>query len=68
MQDRFIAQGKLLAEANQELFDLQTERKAYQHKIDRLHDYETQIQQFLAVRKTWYLHDFWLCVMLISRP
>lgn len=56
---RFTAQGKLLSEATKDVFDLKTQRKANQHKIDRLHDYEAQIQHFLEVRKIWCV--FWSC-------
>jgi hypothetical protein len=55
-----------LAEANNEVFDLQTQRKANQHKIDRLHDYESQIQQFLAVRKTWYFFNPFHAHLILS--
>ena len=62
LQARFTAQGKLLAEATKEVFELQTQRKADQHKIDRLNDYETQIKHFLEVRRIW-------CVILYThRP
>ncbi|KAF9533539.1 hypothetical protein CPB83DRAFT_480311 [Crepidotus variabilis] len=53
LKAHFEAQAKLLADATKEVFELQTQRKANQHKIDRLHDYEAQISQFLKVRKTW---------------
>ncbi|KAJ6496556.1 hypothetical protein C8R47DRAFT_1114575 [Mycena vitilis] len=49
----FQAQGTLLAEATKDLFALQTEKKESQHKIDRLHDYERQIEQHLKVQRLW---------------
>jgi len=36
------------------VFDLQTQRKENQHKIDRLQDYERQIEQHLKVQRLWY--------------
>lgn len=53
MQDRFVAQGKLLAEATKELFELQTQKKETQHKIDRLRDYELQIEQHVKMQRLW---------------
>ncbi|KIY68612.1 hypothetical protein CYLTODRAFT_421458 [Cylindrobasidium torrendii FP15055 ss-10] len=53
----FEAQGKLLAEANQGLFVLQTTMKEYQPKVDRLRDYERQIERHLTVQKLW--EDDW---------
>ncbi|KAJ7105763.1 hypothetical protein C8R43DRAFT_1100098 [Mycena crocata] len=49
----FEAQGTLLADASQEVFKLQTQQKESQHKIDRLHDYERQIEQHLKVQRLW---------------
>ncbi|KAJ7136538.1 pyrroline-5-carboxylate reductase dimerization-domain-containing protein [Mycena crocata] len=49
----FEAQGTLLAGASQEVFKLQTQQKESQHKIDRLHDYERQIEQHLKVQRLW---------------
>ncbi|KAJ7219154.1 hypothetical protein GGX14DRAFT_590318 [Mycena pura] len=49
----FEAQGKLLAEASKEVFGLQTQIKESQHKIDRLHDYEYQIEQHIKVQRLW---------------
>ncbi|KAJ7905364.1 hypothetical protein B0H14DRAFT_2659988 [Mycena olivaceomarginata] len=49
----FDAQGTLLAEAAQEVLALQTQKKESQHKIDRLHDYERQIEQHLKVQRLW---------------
>ncbi|KAF9566237.1 hypothetical protein CPC08DRAFT_703975 [Agrocybe pediades] len=47
----FEAQGKLLGDATKQVFDLSTQRKENQHKVDRLHDYERQIQQLVNVQK-----------------
>lgn len=55
MQDSFIAQSKLLSAANHQVFDLKTEIKANQHKVDRLHDYERQIEQFIKLQRLWYV-------------
>ncbi|KAF8162891.1 hypothetical protein B0H34DRAFT_693349 [Crassisporium funariophilum] len=52
-QALFVAQGKLLADATKEVFDLQTQRKEVQHKIDRLRDYERQIDQHIKVQRMW---------------
>ncbi|KIM49478.1 hypothetical protein M413DRAFT_109137 [Hebeloma cylindrosporum] len=52
-QALFVAQGRLLADASKEVFDLQTQRKENQHKIDRLQDYERQIEQHLKVQRLW---------------
>ncbi|KAI4524385.1 hypothetical protein K525DRAFT_235719 [Schizophyllum commune Loenen D] len=49
----FEAQGKLLAEANQTVFDLRTQILSNQHKIDRLHDYEAQIEQHVKMQRLW---------------
>lgn len=56
MQARFAAQGKLLAEATKELFELQTQKKETQHKIDRLRDYERQIDQHIKIQRLWYVN------------
>jgi sigma54-dependent transcription regulator len=55
IQARFTAQGKLLAEATKELFELQTQKKETQHKIDRLRDYERQIEQHIKIQRLWYV-------------
>ncbi|KAJ7285718.1 hypothetical protein C8J57DRAFT_1285608 [Mycena rebaudengoi] len=52
-QALFEAQGLLLAEATKEVFELQTQKKESQHKIDRLHDYERQIEQHMKVQQLW---------------
>ncbi|EGO20906.1 hypothetical protein SERLADRAFT_452048 [Serpula lacrymans var. lacrymans S7.9] len=49
----FVAQGKLLADATKEVFELQTQKKENQHKIDRLHDYERQIEQHIKMQRLW---------------
>ncbi|KIM62085.1 hypothetical protein SCLCIDRAFT_120575 [Scleroderma citrinum Foug A] len=49
----FNAQGKLLADAEKEVFELTTRLKENQHKIDRLHDYERQIEQHVRMQKLW---------------
>jgi sigma54-dependent transcription regulator len=53
MKVRFTAQEKLLAEATKELFELQTQKKETQHKIDRLRDYERQIEQHIKMQRLW---------------
>lgn len=50
----FDAQAKLLAEAVQHVIELQTQKKENQHKIDRLRDYERQIEQHIKIQKLWY--------------
>ncbi|KAG6821069.1 hypothetical protein H0H93_007228 [Arthromyces matolae] len=50
---QFAAQGKLLADAAQEVFLLQTQKKENQHKVDRLHDYERQIEQHIKMQRLW---------------
>ena len=49
------------------MFDLQTQRKENQHKIDRLQDYERQIEQHVKVQKLWYVNLFLFVVQLGSR-
>ncbi|KAI6045663.1 hypothetical protein EDC04DRAFT_3136979 [Pisolithus marmoratus] len=49
----FDAQGKVLADAEKEVFELKTRQKENQHKIDRLHDYERQIEQHVRMQKLW---------------
>ncbi|THU92182.1 hypothetical protein K435DRAFT_758374 [Dendrothele bispora CBS 962.96] len=50
---KFLAQEKLLAEAHQEVFKLETQRKENQHKIDHLRDYEKQIEQYFKMQCLW---------------
>lgn len=49
----FDAQRKLLADAEKEVFELKTRQKENQHKIDRLYDYERQIEQHVRMQKLW---------------
>jgi len=49
----FSAQKKLLEEASRELFQLQTQKKETQHKIDRLKDYERRIDQHIKIQRLW---------------
>lgn len=52
-QDTFAAQGKLLAEAAQKVFQLETKIKENKHKVDRLRDYESQIDQLVNLQRLW---------------
>ncbi|KAI0721023.1 Hamartin protein-domain-containing protein [Cerioporus squamosus] len=52
-KDTFEAQRKLLAEANHTVFRLQTQIKEHAHKVDRLYDYETQIDQLMRLQRLW---------------
>ncbi|KAI0647121.1 hypothetical protein C8Q79DRAFT_1000140 [Trametes meyenii] len=52
-KDTFAAQGKLLAEANTLVFQLETRIKESAHKVDRLYDYETQIDQLMKLQRLW---------------
>ena len=52
-QDTFAAQGKLLAEATNAVFRLETRIKESAHKVDRLYDYETQIDQLMKLQRLW---------------
>ncbi|KAK2460619.1 hypothetical protein APHAL10511_007089 [Amanita phalloides] len=47
------AQEKLLEEANKKTFELETWKKENQHKIDRLHDYEGQLDQHMQMQRLW---------------
>ncbi|KAG6376376.1 Hsp90 protein-domain-containing protein [Boletus reticuloceps] len=49
----FAAQEKLLADAEKEAFELRTRQKENQHKVDRLYDYEQQIEQLVRMQKHW---------------
>ncbi|KAJ4488052.1 hypothetical protein J3R30DRAFT_3789656, partial [Lentinula aciculospora] len=53
IEAQFTAQSTLLAEANAKVFKLQTFIKEHQHKIDRLHDYEAQIEQSHKMQRLW---------------
>ncbi|KAL4253155.1 hypothetical protein ABKN59_004132 [Abortiporus biennis] len=52
-KDTFAAQGKLLAEATNKVFQLETQIKENAHKVERLHDYERQIEQFIKMQRLW---------------
>ncbi|KAJ3478297.1 hypothetical protein NLI96_g9847 [Meripilus lineatus] len=52
-KETFAAQGKLLAEANGLVFLLQTKIKETAHKVERLHDYEAQIEQLIKMQRIW---------------
>ncbi|KAI0093876.1 hypothetical protein BDY19DRAFT_919402 [Irpex rosettiformis] len=49
----FAAQGRLLSDANGRVFMLETQIKETAHKVDRLHDYEKQIEQLIALQRLW---------------
>ncbi|KAJ7632495.1 hypothetical protein FB45DRAFT_912598 [Roridomyces roridus] len=49
----FKAQATLLADAQKDLFMLETQRTESQHKIDRLQDYEKQIEQHVNMQRLW---------------
>ncbi|KXN82608.1 hypothetical protein AN958_02459 [Leucoagaricus sp. SymC.cos] len=49
----FATQAKLLTRTADHVFQLQTQEKENQHKIDRLHDYERQIEQHIKIQKLW---------------
>lgn len=53
MQATFEAQGKLLASATNKVFELETRIKETAHKVDRLHDYEKQIEQLVKMQRLW---------------
>ncbi|KAH9952233.1 hypothetical protein B0H21DRAFT_716276 [Amylocystis lapponica] len=52
-KDTFMAQRKLLEEATQRVFQLETKIKENAHKVDRLHDYELQIDQLIKLQRLW---------------
>jgi len=54
-QTAFEAQGKLLGSANQKIFELETKIKETAHKVDRLRDYERQIEQLVQMQKLWWV-------------
>ncbi|KAL6300529.1 Hamartin protein-domain-containing protein [Sparassis latifolia] len=54
-KDAFAAQGKQLAEAVQKIFQLETKIKETAPRIDRLHDYEKQIEQLIKLQRLWEL-------------
>lgn len=49
----FQAQKILLQDAQREVLELNIEKKENQHKIDRLGDYERQIEQFEGMQRVW---------------
>ncbi|KAJ7582870.1 hypothetical protein C8J56DRAFT_955946 [Mycena floridula] len=49
----FAAQEILLSDALKEVTDLKTQQKETQHKIDRLRDYEKQIEQHTKMQRLW---------------
>jgi len=53
IKSSFQAQGKLLADATNQVFQLETKIKESAHKLDRLHDYERQIEQLIKMQKLW---------------
>lgn len=52
-QDTFVAQQKLLADAMHNVFQLETKMKENAHKIERLYDYELQIEQLVKMQRLW---------------
>ena len=52
-QASFEAQGKLLGNANRKIFELETKIKETAHKVERLGDYEKQIEQLTQMQKIW---------------
>ncbi|KAJ3738850.1 hypothetical protein DFH05DRAFT_1408227 [Lentinula detonsa] len=69
IESHLSAQSKLLAEANTEVFKLQTFIKEHQHKIDRLHDYEAQIGQSRKMQRLWQVssHAVKTIVLMTNR-
>ena len=55
LQETFAAQGKLLEEALQKVFQLEIKIKENAPKVDRLHDYEKQIDQLMTLQRLWYV-------------
>lgn len=53
-QDTFVAQQKLLADAMHNVFQLETKMKENAHKIERLYDYELQIEQLVKMQRLWW--------------
>ncbi|TFY63751.1 hypothetical protein EVJ58_g3060 [Rhodofomes roseus] len=53
--ETFAAQGKLLQEALQRVFQLETKIKENAPKVERLHDYEKQIAQLITLQRLWEL-------------
>ncbi|KAI0273559.1 hypothetical protein BC834DRAFT_214188 [Gloeopeniophorella convolvens] len=53
LRAQLAAQGNLLAEAEQRVFQLKTVIKETEHKVARLKDYEQRIEQHTAMQKLW---------------
>ncbi|KDQ33186.1 hypothetical protein PLEOSDRAFT_1060852 [Pleurotus ostreatus PC15] len=49
----FQAQESLLSDAKDQVFKLKTQITENQHKIDRLRDYEKQIEQHIRMQRLW---------------
>ncbi|KAF9053545.1 hypothetical protein BDZ89DRAFT_1056142 [Hymenopellis radicata] len=49
----YDGQEALLVDANERIFELETKRKETQPKVDRLKDYERQIEQHIKVQQLW---------------
>ena len=54
-QAHLAAQGKLLAAAQNSLFELQSQVKMDAPKVQRLRDYEKRIEQFTEMHRLWYV-------------
>jgi len=52
-QARFVAQSKLLGEATTRVFELETEIRAFKPRVDRLRDFEQQIEQHVRMQRLW---------------
>ncbi|KAF8275101.1 hypothetical protein EI94DRAFT_1712375 [Lactarius quietus] len=53
LRAQFVAQGNLLAEAEERESQLRTSIKETEHKVARLKDYEHRIDQHTAMQKLW---------------
>jgi len=53
LKSQLAAQSKLLSEATNRMFDLETAIKKDSHKVDRLRDYEKRIEQLTAMHRMW---------------
>ena len=53
LQALYDGQDALLVDANKRVFELETSRKETQHKVDRLRDYENQIDQHVKIQQLW---------------
>ncbi|KZT09463.1 uncharacterized protein LAESUDRAFT_722428 [Laetiporus sulphureus 93-53] len=52
-KEKYAAQDRLVAESAQKAFELQTKIKESKPKVDRLHDYEKQIEQLIKLQRLW---------------